>query len=139
MAQVAGCNFRGGLLDALQRRHRVLDDQRGQGAAEQHHGDADHNAVSGECVDGVDLVGQRQADVHHGTVLAVLLEGHRCLPALRAAMVEAAWLALAVGLASTLVMVSEELEFPLAGSFWLSALSDCTVMICLATACVVNA
>ena len=77
LAQVAGCNFRGGLLDALQRRHRVLDDQRGQGAAEQHHGDADHNAVSGECVDGVDLVGQRQADVHHGTVLAVLLEGHR--------------------------------------------------------------
>ena len=55
------------------------------------------------------------------------------------AVTMAAWLALAVGLASTLVMVSEELEFPLAGSFWLSALSDCTVMICLATACVVNA
>ena len=35
------------------------------------------SVLASPCVDGVDLVGQRQADIHHGTVLAVLLEGHR--------------------------------------------------------------
>ena len=55
----------------------MLDDQCGQRTTKQHHGNADHDAVTGKRADDVDLIGQGQADIHHGPLLAVLRERHR--------------------------------------------------------------
>ena len=57
LAQVAGRDLGGGFLDAFQRAQGAADDERGKRAAEQHDGDAYGDAVLGEGVDDVDLVG----------------------------------------------------------------------------------